>query len=99
MIEKLLNEKGVVRVTCDQCLYGCEAEDRSPIKKPTSFMSNAEELTKELTSRCHGKGSQCGRPEGGTHKQCRGKTARLAAMYHFQVMQSDTCGISSTTTT
>jgi hypothetical protein len=87
-IEKLLNEKSVVRVTCDQCMYGCEAEDGSPIKKPTSFMSNAEELTKELVARCHGKSSQCGRPEGGTHKQCRGKTARLAAMYHFKLCRA-----------
>ena len=99
MIEKLLGEKGVVRVACDQCLYGCEAEDGYPIKKPTSFMSNAEELMKELTAMWHGKGSQCGRPEGRTHRQCREKTARLAAMHHFKLIQSDTCRISTTTTT
>ena len=51
-------------------------------------MSNAEELTKELTARCHGKNSQCGRPEGGTHKQCRGKTARLAAMYRLTLCRA-----------
>lgn len=51
-------------------------------------MPNAEELTKELIARCHGKNSQFGRPEGGTHKQCRGKTARLDAMYHFKVCRA-----------
>ena len=87
-IEKLLNEKSVVRVTCDQCMYGCEAEDGSPVKKPTSFMSNAQEFTRELEARCNGRGGQCGRPEGGTHRQCRGKTARLAAMYHFKLCRA-----------
>ena len=88
MIEKLLGEEGAVRVTCDQCLYWCEAENGLPIKKPTSFMSNAEEFTKELTARCHGKGGQCGTPESGNHKQCRGKTARLAAMYRFKLCRA-----------
>ena len=43
-----MKEKGVIKVTCDQCQYGCEAEDGAPIKKPTSFMTNALELAKEL---------------------------------------------------
>ena len=65
VVEQSLNEPGVTRVTRDQCLYGCEAEDGLPIKKPTSFVSNAVELTKELTARCKVRGGQCGRPEGG----------------------------------
>ena len=88
MIEKLLDEEGVTRVSCDRCLCGYESEDVSPIKKPMSIMSNAKELTKELTAACNGKGGQCGRPGSRTHRQCRGKTARLAAMYHFELCKA-----------
>ena len=51
-------------------------------------MSNAVELTKELTARCNGRRGQCGGPEGGTHRQCRVKTTRLAAMYHFKLCRA-----------
>ena len=88
VMEKILEEKGVTSFTCDQCVYGCEAEDGSLIKKPTSVMSNAKKFTKELTARCHGRGGQCGRPDGWIHKQCRWKTARLAAMYHFELCRA-----------
>ena len=40
-INKLLGERGVETATCDQCMYGCAAADESPVKKPTSFMTNA----------------------------------------------------------
>ena len=46
-----------------QCMYGCEAEDGSPIKKPTSFVTNAPELAQELMKRCGDRGGECGRPE------------------------------------
>ena len=38
IMEKLMREPGVMRVTCDQCVYGCEAEDNLLVKKPTSFL-------------------------------------------------------------
>ena len=88
IIEGMMKEDGVLRVTADQCLYGSETEDGSPIKKPTSFMTNAPELARELRDRCTGKNGACSRPEGGTHAQCRGKTARLAAIYHFKLCRA-----------
>ena len=45
----------------------------------------APELGKELAMRCSGRSGNCSRPEVGTHAQCCGKTARMAAMYHFKV--------------
>ena len=55
------------------------------MKKPTGFMTNAPELGKELAMRCSGRSGNCSRPEGGTHAQCRGKTAFMAAIYHFKL--------------
>ena len=48
VIKDLLGEQGVVRATCDQCLYGCEYEAGDPDKKPTTFMTNAPEVAREL---------------------------------------------------
>ena len=44
----MMSEPEVARVVGDQCLYGCEAESGSPVKKPTGFMTNAPEFGKEL---------------------------------------------------
>ena len=88
MVEGLMREEGTLKATCDQCLYGCEAEDGSPVKKPTSFMTNSPELVKELSARCGGRGGRCSRPEGGEHRQCRGRTARMVAMYHFKLCRA-----------
>ena len=88
VMEKFMREPGVMRVTCDQCIYGCEAEDNSPVKKPTSFSTNAPELGRELSTRGRGRVGLCSRPEGGVHTQCRGKTARLAAMYHLKLCRA-----------
>ena len=52
VVEGLLKEQGVVTATCDQCRYGCTASDGSPVKKPTTFMTNAPELAKHLRTRC-----------------------------------------------
>ena len=91
VVEKILSEPRVTRVTCDQCRYGCEEEDGCPIKQPTRFMTNAVELARECSARCNGRGGrggQCGNPEGGTHKQFRSKTARLAGVYHFKLCRA-----------
>jgi hypothetical protein len=87
-VEKLMGEIGVEKATCDQCLYGSSAENGDPVKKPTTFMTNAPELAKELRNRCQGRGGDCSRPEGGRHAQCRGKTARMAAVYHFKLCRA-----------
>ena len=83
-----MGEIGVVTATCDQCLYGCKAVDGSPVKKPTMFLTNAPELAKRLRSRCTGKNGDCSRPGGGQHTQCRGKTARMAAVYDFKLCRA-----------
>merc|ERR1712091_623057 len=59
-----------------------------PVKKPTTFLTNAPELAKRLRTRCGGRGGNCSRPGGGVHAQCRGKTARLAAVYDFKLCRA-----------
>ena len=88
IMESIASDAGVVRVTADQCQYGAEDEKGSPVKKPTSFLTNASELAMELQARCQGRGGSCSRPEGGVHAQCRGKTARMAAIYHFKLCRA-----------
>ena len=88
MIKDLLEEQGVVRATCDQCLYGCESEAKDPVEKPTTFMTDAPEVARELQQRCQGRRGACSRPQGGRHAQCRGKTARMAAVYHFKLCRA-----------
>ena len=39
MIEKLMKELRITKATCDQCQHGCEAEDGSRVKRPTSCMT------------------------------------------------------------
>ena len=80
-----MKDEGVVKVTADQCQYGCADSKGDPVKKPTSFMTNAAEPAKELTKRCIGGNGECSRPEKGVHAQCRVKTARMAAIYHFKL--------------
>ena len=43
---------------------------------------------KELEKRCQGSGGACSCPSGGQHAQCRGKTARMAAVYHFKLCRA-----------
>ena len=87
-MKKLMSEAGVVQATADQCQYGSQAPDGSPVKKPTTFLTNSPELAKELSTRCSGKKGECSRPGGGTHTQCRGKVARAAAIYHFKLCRA-----------
>ena len=87
-VESLAGEPGVVKATCDQCQYGSKAEDGSPIKKPTAFLTSATEMANELRDRCQGRGGDCSRRQGGQHAQCRGKTARMAAVYDFKLCRA-----------
>ena len=66
VIKGMLEEKGVERATAGQRMYGCESEDGSPVKKPTTFITSAEELSKQLRARCCGKNRHCQR--GGASK-------------------------------
>ena len=56
-----MRDDGAVKATCDQCQYGCADSEGGPVKKPTSFMTNAPELAKELGDRCNGRGGKCSR--------------------------------------
>ena len=88
----LMGEMNVETATCDQCMYGCTSADGSPVKKPTTFLTNAPELAKRLRVRCKGKGGSCMRPGGGSHAQCRGKTARMAAVYDLKLCRANLVG-------
>ena len=83
-----MKDEGVVKATADQCQYGCADDNGNPVKKPPSFMTNAPELAKDLGDRCNGRGGDCSRPEKGTHAQRRGRTARMAAMYHSKLCRA-----------
>ena len=87
-MKELEKEVGVTTSIIDQCLYGSETPDGDPIKKPTKFVTNSEEIAKQLSRRCLGKDGKCSRPKGGLHQQCRGKVARMAAVYSFKLCRA-----------
>ena len=80
-VARLLRENGVDQVNMDQCQFGQRAVDGMPIKKPTKWMSNSEEVLKVLGKRCSGRGGACSL--GGRHRICEGSHARRAAIYPF----------------
>ena len=82
---EILRADNVVRVEADQCQYGAEIkhgpQTGEPIKKPTAFMTNSDEIAACLSQRCTGRGGRCSRPAGGQHQACSGMHAREAAIY------------------
>ena len=46
IMESIMKDDGVTKATCDQCQYGGADESGNPVKKPTSFMTNAPELAR-----------------------------------------------------
>ena len=88
-----LQLRGVARITADQCQLGQKAENGEPIRKPTGFMRNCEDILEQLNRRCKGKKGQCSRPEGGTHQLCTGKTARRAARFQRELCEGVFIGI------
>ena len=78
---KVMNLPGVRRVVGDQCQMGQETAKREPIKKPTGWASNSEDVRKVLQARSLGKGGHCSRNGGGIHRMCSGSLARGAAIY------------------
>ena len=85
---ELEKEVGVFTSIIDQCMYGSETPEGEPIKKPTKFITNSVELGKQLCQRCLGKSGDCSRTRGGTHQQCRGRIARMAAVYSFKLCRA-----------
>ena len=65
---EVLQHTGVSRITADQCQLGQETDKGEPIRKPTGFMSNYEDILGHLHKRCQGRGGPCSRPSGETHQ-------------------------------
>ncbi|CAK0811159.1 unnamed protein product, partial [Prorocentrum cordatum] len=57
MIREIAEMPGVHCVECDQCAYGLCCNDAigpAPVKKPTGWLTNSDEIAWELTRRCPG---------------------------------------------
>ena len=96
---KLLRDvPGVTRVRGDQCQFGAVAphgpHKDCPVLKPTSFLTNSEELVKALSRRCEGVGGRCSRPGGGWHTTCSGSITAEMAKYPRELCRAVLRGIS-----
>lgn len=78
---------GVSTTILDQCQLGQRSSDGQPLKKPTRWMSNSEDILEHLDRRCAGKGKLCS-ATGTQHATCSGKTAKEAAIYPFQLCET-----------
>ena len=74
-IAEILRMDGVDTVWGDQCQYGQQGGTDEPVKKPTRWLSNSEEILKKLDTKCVGRGGWCSRPRGGQHVPCEGQVA------------------------
>jgi len=86
-IQKMLGMLGVSTTVLDQCQLGQRSSDGQPLKKPTHWMSNSEDILEHLDRRRSGKGGLCSatsRP----HTTCSGKTAKEVAIYPFQLCEA-----------
>ena len=90
-IQEVMEKKGVKKVEADQCQFGSIDDSGSPIKKPTSFLSNSECILQMLQRRCSGRGGMCSC--GVPHVACSGKTARRPAIYPIQATPSHLEGL------
>ena len=68
---------GVVKTTVDQCQYGMR-----------DTPGNSSCMAESLSSRCNGRSGNFSRQGGGSHAECSGKRARLAAIYHFKLCKA-----------
>ena len=71
--ESIMKDEGVVKVSPDQCQGGCADSKKNHVKKTTSFMTNAPELSKELGKRCSAPSGKCSRPEKGPTHNAEGR--------------------------
>ena len=53
-VNDLMMDDQVHLVVADQCMYGLVSRAQVPQRKPTGFITNAEEIAKELGKRCDG---------------------------------------------
>ena len=88
-IQAVLNNEGVETVVMEQCQYGLEAEDGSPIRKSTKWMTNSPRIREMLSRRCLGKDGRCSRKLGGHHRAVSGRaTCRRAQEYSFELCRA-----------
>ena len=92
-ILEVLQHTGVSRITADQCQLGQETDKGEPIRKPSGFMSDCEDILDQLHKRCKGRGGQCSRPSGGTHQLCHGKIGRRAAIFQQELCEGVLIGL------
>ena len=87
-VQNIKKMPNVEVTTCHQCQYGAKSERDNPVRKATRFMANSPYILEELSRRCSGTHGERSRPGGGQHQQCLGRTARMAAIYPFQLCAS-----------
>ena len=73
--------------TMDQCQFGQRSREGNPVKKPTRWMSNCQEILEALDKRCTGRGRVCSATRT-PHPLCSGRTAREAAIYPFEMCKA-----------
>jgi len=86
-VKNIEAQPGVGLATCDQCQYGQEYQGE-PVRKPTTWMSNAEKVLQNLGERCKGRGGACSRQQGGHHRSCSGKVAKASQIYPEELCQA-----------
>jgi len=67
-VKTVMDLPDVERVMAHMCQFDySDPRDGSPLKKPTYFLSNSEEILANLERRCSGTDGLCGRQRGGRH--------------------------------
>ena len=89
-VERLAEDPRSIRVTMDMCQYGMTQRDANgnacPIYKPTSWLTSAAEVAKELTKRCPDR-------KGHGHVTLRGGRCKAAPVYSPRVCRAIVRGI------
>ncbi len=87
-VRSVLEMPDMERVMSHLCQFEYQdPRDGSPLKKPTYFMSNSEEVLANLERKCTGQDGMCSRARGGRHTQIAGR--RLTR--HSQIYSDEVC--------
>ena len=78
-VKEVLAQLGGETTITDQCQFGQRSREGNPIRKPTKWMSNCQEMLESLDKRCTGRGCVCSKT-GMPHATCSGRTAKEAAI-------------------
>ena len=85
-IKEVMKHPTVDFAIMDQCQYGQQDESGQPIKKPTQWMSNSNEILKQLQNRCVGRGGWCSL--GGRAPSMLGKHSEKSGNVPIQALRS-----------